>query len=39
MAEVGPTFYFSLVLAVGGALLALNGFTPLVRVPFLHGGP
>jgi hypothetical protein len=33
-----PTFYFSLVLAVGGALLALNGFTLLVRLPFLHGG-
>ena len=33
-----PTFYFSLVLAVGGALLAVNGFTLLVKVPFLDGG-
>jgi hypothetical protein len=33
-----PTFYLSLVLAVSGALLALNGFTLLVRVPFLHAG-
>ncbi|MBI5628228.1 MAG: DUF4337 domain-containing protein, partial [Candidatus Rokubacteria bacterium] len=33
-----PTFYFSLVLAVGGALLAVNGFTLLVKLPFLHGG-
>ncbi len=34
-----PTFYFSLGLAVCGTLLAVNGFTLLVRLPFLHGGP
>ena len=31
-----PTFAFSAVLAVCGALLALNGFTLLARVPFLE---
>jgi hypothetical protein len=31
-----PTFYFSLLLAALGALLALNGFTLLVKIPFLH---
>jgi hypothetical protein len=30
-----PTFCFSLVLAVTGALLAINGFTLWVSVPFL----
>jgi hypothetical protein len=30
-----PTFFFSLVLAVSGALLAVNGFTLWVTVPFL----
>jgi hypothetical protein len=33
-----PTLYFSLVLALGGALLTVNGFTLLVALPFLHGG-
>jgi hypothetical protein len=33
-----PTFFFSLVLASLGALLALNGYTLLVKVPFLEGG-
>ena len=33
-----PIFYFSLVLAAGGALLTVNGFTLLVTLPFLHGG-
>ena len=32
------TFAFSVVLAVCGALLAVNGFTLLVRVPFLEPG-
>ena len=31
-----PMFWFSLVLAVLGAALALNGFTPLVTLPFLQ---
>ncbi len=31
-----PTFVFSVVLALCGALLALNGFTLLARVPFLE---
>ena len=33
-----PMFFFSLVLAAGGALLAVNGFTLLVTIPFFHGG-
>jgi len=33
-----PTFSFSLVLAVCGAVLAVNGFTLLVRIPFLEPG-
>ena len=32
------TFIFSLLLAVIGVLLTLNGYTLLVKVPFLHGG-
>ena len=32
------TFVFSLLLAVIGVLLTLNGYTLLVKVPFLHGG-
>jgi len=36
LAESRPVFWFSLGLAVLGALLTLNGFTLLVRVPFLH---
>ncbi len=32
-----PMFWFSMVLAVLGALLTVNGFTLLVTVPFLHG--
>jgi len=31
-----PTFFFSLGLALAGALLAVNGFTLFFRVPFLH---
>ena len=31
-----PMFWFSLVLAALGAALALNGFTPLFTLPFLH---
>ena len=33
-----PTFFFSLVLAVLGALFAVNGFTLLVTVPFMEPG-
>ena len=33
-----PMFFFSLALAAGGALLAVNGFTLLVTIPFFHGG-
>jgi Domain of unknown function (DUF4337) len=33
-----PIFLFSLVLAVAGALLTLNGFVLLVRIPLLVGG-
>ena len=29
-------FVFSLVLALGGALLTVNGYTPFFRLPFLH---
>jgi HrpA-like RNA helicase len=32
-----PMFWFSLVLAVIGAILTANGFTQLFRLPFLHG--
>jgi hypothetical protein len=31
------TFIFSLLLAVIGVLLTLNGYTLFVRIPFLHG--
>ena len=31
-------FFFSLSLAVLGALLTLNGFTLLAKIPYLHGG-
>ena len=31
-----PMFFFSLALALGGALLTINGFTLLFRIPFLH---
>jgi Domain of unknown function (DUF4337) len=31
-----PMFWFSLVLAVLGAALTLNGFSPLFTLPFLH---
>jgi Domain of unknown function (DUF4337) len=30
-------FWFSLVLAALGAMLTLNGFIPLFRLPFMHG--
>ena len=33
-----PMFWFSLVLAVLGSTLALNGFLLFFRLPFLHGG-
>jgi hypothetical protein len=29
-------FWFSLVLAICGAVLVLNGFVPLFSLPFLH---
>jgi len=32
-----PMFWFSLMLAIGGTLLSVNGFTLLVHVPFLQG--
>ena len=32
-----PMFWFSTVLASLGTLLTINGFTLLVRLPFLHG--
>lgn len=32
-----PMFWFSMVLAALGALLTVNGFALLVKVPFLHG--
>lgn len=32
-----PMFWFSLLLASAGALLTVNGFTLLARLPFLHG--
>ena len=32
------TFIFSLLLAVIGVLLTLNGYTLIVKLPFLHGG-
>ena len=31
-----PMFFFSLALALGGALLTINGFTLLFKLPFLH---
>ncbi|HEU4440011.1 MAG TPA: DUF4337 family protein, partial [Methylomirabilota bacterium] len=31
-------FSFSLVIAVTGAVLTLNGFFPFFQLPFLHGG-
>jgi hypothetical protein len=31
-----PMFWFSLVLAVVGAVLTLSGFTRLFPLPFLH---
>jgi uncharacterized protein DUF4337 len=33
-----PMFFFSLILAIIGALLTLNGYTLFVQIPFLHGG-
>jgi len=33
-----PMFWFSLVLAVVGAILTANGFTQLFALPFLHHG-
>ena len=37
LAASRPIFSFSMGLAVLGALLTVNGFTLLVRIPFLHG--
>jgi hypothetical protein len=37
LAASRPMFWFSSVLAVLGALSALNGFLLVVRLPFLHG--
>ncbi len=36
LATSRPMFLFSMVLALGGALLTLNGFTLWFRFPFLH---
>jgi len=36
LAASRPMFFFSLILALCGALLAANGYTLLFRVPFLH---
>jgi hypothetical protein len=38
LSRSGPIFAFSLALAVGGALLTLNGYFLLFQLPFLHGG-
>ena len=32
-----PMFWFSLILAISGTLLSVNGFTLLVHIPFLQG--
>ena len=31
-------FFFSLVLAVLGALLTINGYNLIIKLPFLHSG-
>ncbi len=36
LATSRPMFFFSLALALGGALLTLNGYTLFFRLPFLH---
>ena len=36
LATSRPMFFFSLVLALGGALLTLNGYTLFFRLPFFH---
>jgi hypothetical protein len=36
LADSRPLFLFSLALAIGGAVLTLNGFTLLFRIPVLH---
>lgn len=33
-----PIFFFSLVLAIVGAILTIGGYTLSFRIPFLHGG-
>ncbi len=38
ISKARPAFYFSLVLAGAGALLALNGFFLFGRIPFLDSG-
>ncbi len=32
-------FFFSLILAIAGVFLALDGFTLWVKIPYLHAGP
>ncbi len=36
LATSAPMYFFSIVLACLGAILSLNGFLLLVRIPFLH---
>jgi len=33
-----PVFFFSLILAIFGALITLDGYTLLFNLPLLHGG-
>lgn len=33
-----PVFFFSLILAILGALITLDGYTLLFKIPLLHGG-
>jgi Domain of unknown function (DUF4337) len=37
LAGSGPVFWFSMVLAILGTVLTINGFGLFVKVPFLHG--
>ncbi|MEJ5376539.1 MAG: DUF4337 domain-containing protein [bacterium] len=37
LATSAPMYFFSIILACLGAILSLNGFLLLVRIPFLHG--
>jgi len=38
LARSGPIFSFSLLLAIGGAVLTLNGYFLFFRLPFMHAG-